>query len=84
MRIGELAERTGVTTKTILDLKDAGHGTCDHTQNLLLRHLDDLDQQIARLQRARTELASLNERVQRLDPADCTDPARCQVITSHA
>lgn len=129
MRIGELAERTGTTTKTIryyeslgvmpepgrtssgyrdyddgaverlrfvreaqatglslaeiqsvLELKATGAASCGHTTALLQRHLDDLDGQIERLQRARIELAQLAARASELDPADCTDPNRCQVI----
>lgn len=129
MRIGELAERTGISTKTaryyesigllpepdrtpagyrdydaaavdrvrfvrdaqatgltlseiasVLELKDAGSTSCRHTGELLQRHLADLDQQIARLQSARTELAAMAARAATLDPTACTDPNRCQVI----
>ena len=129
MRIGELAERTGTTTKTIryyesiglvaepgrtpagyreygesaverlrfvreaqatgltlteirsvLELKDAGATTCRHTTSLLHRHLRELDDQIERLVRARRELAVLADRAAGLDPSECTDPNRCQVI----
>jgi len=131
MRIGVLAERTGVTTKTVryyesiglvaepqrtpsgyreydddaverlrfirdaqssglslseiqsvLELKDAGARSCDHTTALLNRHLSEIDDQIARLQVARAELVVLAERARGLDPAACTDPHRCQVIAS--
>jgi DNA-binding transcriptional MerR regulator len=129
MRIGELAERTGTTTKTVryyesigllpeprrtaagyreydvdaverlrfvreaqatglslaeiqsvLELKAAGAASCGHTAALLRRHLDELDAQIERLRRARIQLAELAARAEELDPADCTDPNRCQVI----
>ena len=131
MRIGVLAERTGVTTKTVryyesiglvaepqrtpsgyreydddaverlrfirdaqssglslseiqsvLELKDAGARSCDHTTALLNRHLSEIDDQIDRLQVARAELVVLAERARGLDPAACTDPHRCQVIAS--
>lgn len=130
MRIGELADRAGVSTKTVryyesigvmgppsrtpsgyrdydddavdrlrfvrdaqatglslaeiqsvLELKDAGTRSCEHTRSLLERHLDDVDVQIARLQAARRELAALADRAADLDPAACTDPNRCQVIS---
>jgi DNA-binding transcriptional MerR regulator len=129
MRIGQVAEQTGTTTKTIryyesigllaeparlpsgyreyaedavdrlrfiresqatglslaeiqsiLELKDAGATSCEHTTALLLRHLDELDQQIERLQRSRVELAEVADRARRLDPRACTDPNRCQVV----
>lgn len=129
MRIGEVAERIGVTTKTvryyerigllpeadrtesgyrsygqdtvgrlefiresqatglslteirsILELKDQGEQSCEHTRALLTRHLDEIDEQIERLRRAREELAALAARAALADPSDCTDPHRCQVI----
>jgi MerR family copper efflux transcriptional regulator len=131
VKIGELAERTGTTTKTIryyesidllaepertdsgyrsydetavdrlrfirqaqgtglslieirsiLELKDAGSRSCEHTRALLERHIADVDAQIERLRRAREELVSMAERARSLDPADCTDPNRCQVVAT--
>jgi MerR family copper efflux transcriptional regulator len=68
--------------QSILELKDAGARSCDHTIALLQRHVADIDHHIARLQVARSELVALAERAGRLDPADCTDPNRCQVISA--
>ncbi len=68
--------------RSILELKDAGQGSCAHTRTLLHRHLDELDEQIDRLQQARHELAELADRADHLDPQACTDPNRCQVITA--
>ncbi len=133
MRIGELADATGTTTKTIryyesidllqeprrtpggyreydddaierlrfirdsqasglslteiqsiLELKESGATSCRHTRALLEQHLAELDEQIARMQQARTDLAALAERARGLDPSNCTDPNRCQVIAPPA
>ena len=133
MRIGELAQQTGATTKAIryyeelgllpqadrtpsgyrdygldavervrfikdaqaggltlteiqslVELKTAGQATCEHTIDLLRRHLADIDTQIAQLEAARTSLAALAERAATLDHADCTDPHRCHVIAAGA
>lgn len=133
MRIGEIAEEAGVTTKTvryyeqlgilpepertasgyrtygddtlerlrfireaqstglnlteihsILEMKDHGERSCEHTRELLERHISDIDTQIARLTAARRTLTQLAERADRADPADCTDPHRCQVIAAGA
>ena len=66
--------------QSVLELKDAGARSCDHTVALLERHLTEIDEQIARLEVARAELLVLSERARGLDPAACTDPHRCQVI----
>jgi len=77
------AQATGLKLaeiQSVLELKDAGSRSCEHTQALLNAHLADLDQQIERLVDARHQLVRLAERGAALDPAGCTDPNRCQVI----
>ncbi len=77
------AQSTGLSlaeVQSVLELKDAGASTCEHTRSLLDRHLADIDDQIERLQSARVELFGLAERAGSLDPGQCTDPNRCQVI----
>ena len=79
------AQSTGLKLSEIhavLDLKDAGARSCEHTRTLLTEHLTELDDQIQRLQAARRQLAQLADRAARLDPAACTDPNRCQVIAT--
>ena len=66
--------------QSILELKDSGTGSCAHTAAVVRRHLDDVDRQIELLRRSREELASMVRRAEVLDPADCTDPNRCQII----
>ncbi len=131
MRIGELGERCGVTTKTIryyesiglltepartasgyrdygddaverlrfirdaqstglslsevasvLELKGSGERSCAHTMALIDSHVASIDAQIEQLTAARRELEALAQRARKLDPASCTDPNRCQVISS--
>ena len=48
--------------------------------DLLDRHLGELDQHIKELRRTRKKLAAMTDRARDLDPADCTDPIRCQTI----
>lgn len=77
------AQSSGLTLAeigSILEIKDAGGQSCEHTQQLLLRHLEALDAQIAAMKRQRRELAELAGRAVGLDPANCTDEHRCQVI----
>lgn len=80
------AQASGLTlaeVQSILELKDAGQGTCEHTRHLLARHLDDIDEQIARLQQSRTRILDLQGLAESLDPTACADPHRCQVIDAH-
>ena len=80
------AQATGLKLteiRSVLELKDAGARSCQHTRALLDDHLGDVDDQIRRLQTAHAQLRELAARATRLDPADCTDPNRCQVIDTH-
>ncbi|MCP5029717.1 MAG: heavy metal-responsive transcriptional regulator [Actinomycetia bacterium] len=77
------AQATGLSLaeiQSVLELKDAGASTCQHTRSLLERHLTEIDDQLERLMSARVELVALAERAGGLDPGQCTDPNRCQVI----
>ncbi len=83
LRFVREAKATGLSLaeiQSILELKSIGATSCRHTAALVERHLAEIDDQIERLQRARAELAELADRAAGLDPADCTDPNRCQVI----
>ena len=77
------AQSTGLSLseiQSVLELKDTGSRSCEHTTSLLNQHLAQIDQQLATLQQARKELLLLAKRAGGLDPAACTDPNRCQVI----
>jgi DNA-binding transcriptional MerR regulator len=69
---------------SILELRGQGESTCHHVVELMERHLADVDQRIERLQASREVYAGLIARAKGLDPADCTDPARCQTIVAAA
>jgi MerR family copper efflux transcriptional regulator len=78
------AQSTGLALaeiKSILEIKDQGGQTCEHTKALLRHHLDDLDERIIELEAARVELQAMYARAGALDPAKCTDANRCQIIT---
>ena len=68
--------------QTLLSMKDAGLATCEHTRAFLDRHIAEIDTQLERLHAARAEMLELATRARGLDPANCTDPNRCQVISS--
>lgn len=84
LRFVKQAQASGLTLAeigSILEIKDAGGQSCEHTRSLLRRHLDDLDAQIEAMEKQRAELALLAERAGGLDPSTCTDVNRCQVIS---
>lgn len=77
------AQATGLSLTeiaSILDERDRGHSTCEHVATLLARHLAELDERIDALQRTRKRLARMAARAEAVDPAECTDPIRCQTI----
>ena len=81
------AQATGLTLTeigSILELREEGHGTCNHIVELLETHLRELDKHIRDLRETRTQLAAMTDRARSLDPADCTDPIRCQTIAPGA
>ena len=56
------AQASGLTLTeitSVLELKNAGDSSCEHTRELLQRHLADLDGQIVRLQATRDQIAQL-------------------------
>ena len=69
---------------SILELRGQGESTCHHVVELMERHLADVDQRIERLLASRELYAGLIARAKDLDPADCTDPDRCQTIVARA
>jgi DNA-binding transcriptional MerR regulator len=79
------AQASGLTLTeitSVLELKAIGASTCEHTRELIERHLVDVEGQIARLRATRRQLAELMTRAIDLDPTECTDERRCQVITA--
>ena len=66
------AQSTGLALaeiKSILEIKDQGGQTCEHTKALLRQHLDELDERIVELEAARVELQAMYRRAGALDPA---------------
>lgn len=79
------AQATGLTLAeiaSVLELKGAGERSCSHTVALVEAHVASIDAQMKHLADARRELSLLAERAKALDPASCTDPNRCQVISN--
>lgn len=78
------AQDSGLTLEeiiSIVELRSQGKPTCHHVIELLKRHLHDVERRIENLQASRDLYARLIARASKLDPADCTDPSRCQTIS---
>ncbi len=69
---------------TVLELRDRGESTCQHTVGLLRSHLRDVERQIGELRRTKSRLTSMIENAESLNPSDCLDPNRCQTISAGA
>ena len=81
------ARETGLTLaeiSSILELRGQGEATCHHVVELLERHLEDVVRRIETLRASRDLYETLIERAKTLEPADCTDPNRCQTISLEA
>lgn len=81
IREAQAAALTLAEIASVLELKGAGERSCSHTMVLIEAHVASIDAQIDQLTHTRHELSLLAERAAALDPASCTDPNRCQVIT---
>lgn len=77
------AQSAGLTLNeigAILAMRDRGESSCRHTIEILEGHLVEVDRQIEELARTRERLVDITDRARSLDPSDCTDPNRCQMI----
>ena len=78
------AQATGLSLSeisSVLELKGSGERSCAHTVALIEAHVTAIDAQMEHLTAARRELAALAKRAGSLDPAACTNPNRCQVVS---
>ena len=71
-----------IEIQTILELREEGEATCEHTIGMLEGHLDSLTNQLEELERTRIRLTALIHKAKALDPAHCNDPNRCQTIAA--
>lgn len=81
------AQATGLSLTeiaSILELRGQGVATCGHVVDLLEHHLEDIDRQIDNLHQTRRKLRKMTERARSMDPANCSDPHRCQTISHGA
>lgn len=78
------AQTSGLTLteiQMVLDMKDSGESPCGHVISLLEQHMIELDLQLGELERTRRRIEEMTARAREMDPAQCTDPDRCQTIS---
>lgn len=84
LRFVKAAQAAGLRLREIgrvLSVRDGGEAPCHHVEALLRRRLDEVDERLEQLQRARGELLDLVARAEQLDPADCADDEICHILT---
>ncbi len=79
------AQSSGLTLteiQMVLEMRDAGESTCGHVVSMLEQHLIEVDRQLDELERTRHRLGQLITAARQMDPANCTDPDKCQTISA--
>ncbi len=79
------AQAAGLTLTQIgqiLAIRDDGRPPCDHVSHLVEQRLEEVCERLAQLERTRTELLALRDRLTDLDPADCGDDDICAAISA--
>ncbi len=79
------AQTSGLTLteiQLVLDMKDSGESTCGHVISMLEQHLTEVDRQLSELERTQRRIQEMIARARDMDPAKCTDPDKCQTIST--
>lgn len=77
------AQTAGLTLgeiRQVLEIRSQGRAPCVHVRELLNRHLEQVNLQIAELKTARRELKELAIRAESTDPADCSEDVICSIL----
>lgn len=87
LRFISAAQAAGLTLEeigSVIELRESGTVPCAHVGDLLNLKLDEIHERQQRLAALETELQSLIQRSDELDPADCTDTAICHILNPEA
>lgn len=79
------AQAVGLTLaeiRGVIEVRGGGTPPCSHVVSLLTRKTDEIDAQIAALQRMREDVAALLAHAASFSPQECgSDQAVCRIIT---
>lgn len=81
IRAAQGAGLTLAEIRSVLDIRDDGQAPCRHVADLVDDKLTEVRRRMSELAALERELEQLRDRSRRLDPADCTDPNICHIIT---
>lgn len=65
LKLGQIRE--------ILDIREQGRPPCEHVRTLVTERLTEVEQRLADLNHTRTELLAIADRLDTLEPANCTN-----------
>ena len=85
LRFIHAAQATGFTLREIaavLQARDRGEAPCAHVQDLIGRHLADIDHRLQELQATRAELHRLVRHARTVTPNDCPPESICRIIAT--
>lgn len=77
------AQRAGLTLaeiRSVLEIRNEGQAPCSHTMNLLRAKRADIELRIVELRSLKSEISTMIDRAEKLNPDDCRDALVCQVI----
>lgn len=80
IRAGQAVGLTLAELREVIAFRQRGQVPCAHVIELLSRHADRIDGQIAQLRHVQRDLRTLADRAATLDPADCSPESVCHVV----
>lgn len=79
------AQAAGLTLRQIgeiVAIRDDGHAPCTHAADLVDQRLTDVEARLDELEQTRASLQDLRQRLDRLDPADCSPTHICSAMAT--
>ncbi|OKK02547.1 MerR family transcriptional regulator [Streptomyces sp. CB03234] len=80
IRNAQAAGLTLAEIREVLTVRDSGEAPCRHVGTLVARHLQQVEERIAELTRARTALLDLKDKADATDPATCPEGPICRIL----